>query len=80
MADPTNAESEVQEPGVEPDPAEVAGPRGIERPIWLLAGALFAIAGVIWVVNGSDPPVVGVLFVAVGLACVAFAAGFARRR
>ncbi len=79
MVDPTNAESsEVQQTGA--DPSEVEGPRGMQRPVWLLAGLLFALAGIIWVVNGSDPPVVGVLFVAVGLACIALAAGFSRRR
>lgn len=80
LDDPTNKQSsEVQETGPAAATTDIEGTDSKTRLVWLAAGALFAIAGVILLVT-SGTSAIGILFIVVAMACVALSAGFARRR
>ncbi len=78
--DPTSKQSaEVQETGPAAATIDVEGTDGKTRLMWLAAGALFAVAGVLWLVT-SRTSAIGILFIVVAMTCVALSAGYARRR
>ncbi len=47
--------------------------------ILLLAGGLFAVAGIVWLLS-SNSAAIGILFIVIGLAFVGLSSGFVRRR
>ena len=79
LTDPTDAgHSQVEKTDQPAATAEPEGAHGRERVYWLVAAALMAVAGIVWIV-GSGKVVIGVVFIVVAMVFLLLAQGYQRR-